>query len=81
MEAQIYPVAINLDDTNTNFNHEFFYNTPNRLGKYIVSESGQEDRIRLIEVASFKSGYHLELVMDDEKGHAVAYLAPDIVTR
>jgi hypothetical protein len=81
MEAQIYPVAIRLDDTNTNFNHDFFYNTPNRLGEYIDSESDQGDCLRLIEVASFKTGHHLDLVMDDEKGQAVAFLAPDTVTQ
>jgi hypothetical protein len=81
MEAQIYPVAIRLDDTNTNFNHDFFYNTPNRLREYIDSESDQDDCLRLIEVASFKTGHHLDLVMDDEKGQAVAFLAPDTVTQ
>ena len=81
MEAQIYPITIRLDDTNTNFNHDFFYNTPNRLRKYIDSENDQDDRLRLIEVASFKSGHHLELVMDDEKGQAVAFLTPDTNAR
>jgi hypothetical protein len=81
MEAQIYPIAIRLDDTNTNFNHDFFYNTPNRLREYIDSENDQDDRLRLIEVASFKSGHHLELVMDDEKGQAVAFLTPDTNAR
>jgi hypothetical protein len=81
MEAQIYPVAINLDDTNTKFNHDFFYNTPNRLGHYIDSESGRDDCLRLIEVALLKPGHHLDLVMDDEKGQAVAFLAPDLTTR
>jgi hypothetical protein len=31
----------------------------------------------VIEVASFRPGTHLELIMDDEKSQAVAFLAPD----
>jgi len=35
------------------------------------------DSLRLIEVASFRPGCHLDLVMDDEKSRAVAFLVPD----
>jgi hypothetical protein len=33
--------------------------------------------LRLIEVADFRPGSHIDLVMDDERGRAVAFLAPD----
>jgi hypothetical protein len=33
--------------------------------------------LRLIEVSSFSPSHHLDLVMDDEKGLAVAFLVPD----
>jgi len=33
--------------------------------------------LRLIKVSSFRPGHHLERVMDDAKGRAVAYMAPD----
>lgn len=75
MEAQIYPLAIPLDEESSKFNKEFFYDTPNRLSDYVSATGPLADCLRLIEVGSFKPGNHLELVMDDEKGVAVAFLS------
>ena len=77
MEAQIYPLAVNLDVSETIFNRNFFYNTPNCLLDRISCEERLVPCIHLIDVANFKPGHHLELVMDDEKGTAVAFLSPD----
>ena len=77
VEANIYPLAIYLDDPQVEFNRPFFYDTPNRLKKFLPEAEECSETIRLIEVASFRRGSHLELVMDDEKSRAVAYLAPD----
>jgi hypothetical protein len=77
MEAQIYPLAVNLDDPETVFNHDFFYNTPNCLEEWTTGEDRLVSSIRLLHVAAFQPGQHLELVMDDEKGTAVAFLSPD----
>ncbi len=77
MEAQIYPVAISFDLEGTIFNQEFFHQTPSRLqdfGEYSESILGC---LRLIDVAAFRPGHHLELIMDDEKGEALAFLAAD----
>ena len=35
MEAQIYPLAVFLDDKDVLFNHDFYYKTPNRLLKFL----------------------------------------------
>ncbi len=77
VESNIYPLAVHLDDEEAEFNHSFFYDTPNLLGRYLPKAKGCMDAIRLIDVASFRKGHHLELVMDDEKGRALAYLVPD----
>jgi len=77
MEAQIYPIAIPRDRADTIFNRDFFYNTPNSLADVLGQGRDQGDCLRLIKVASFKPGHHLDLVMDDENGRAVAFLAPD----
>jgi hypothetical protein len=77
MEAQIYPLAIPLDEESSIFNREFFYNTPNLLLEFVSANNSLVDCLRLIEVASFKTGHHLELVMDDEIGKAVAFLSAD----
>jgi hypothetical protein len=79
MEAQIYPIAIPRDNADTIFNRDFFYNTPNSLADVLGPGRDQDDCLRLIKVASFRPGHHLDLVMDDENGRALAFLAPDSV--
>jgi hypothetical protein len=81
VESNIFPLAIYLDDEDAVLNRAFFYETPNRLGEIIpeILERAPAycDCLRLIEVQSFRPGYHLDLAMDDEKSHAVAFLVPD----
>jgi pyruvate,water dikinase len=77
MEAQIYPVVIPLDDEETIFNREFFYDTPNCLRNWVSSDNDLEDCVRVIEVNSYHPGQHLTVVMDAEKGQAIAYLVKD----
>lgn len=77
VEARIYPLGIYLDDEDVVFNRAFFYNPPNRLAEFAPEDAVLSDCLRVIEVASFRPGHHLELVMDANKGRAVAYLSPD----
>ena len=77
VEANIYPLAIDLDDPDAHFNKSFFYDTPNRLTELLPEADECINTVRLIEVASFRPDHHMELVMDDEKGEAVAFLVPD----
>ena len=77
VEAQIYPLAIYLDDKDVTFNESFFYNTPNCIKEWLPNFTMQEC-LHLIRVSDFRPGHHVELVMDDDKGQAVAYLTPDI---
>ncbi|MEA3350341.1 MAG: PEP/pyruvate-binding domain-containing protein [Chloroflexota bacterium] len=77
MEANIYPLAIFLDDEDVSFNDDFFYTTPNQLPKYAPQEADLENCLRLIDVSTFRPGCHLELIMDNQAGQAVAFLRPD----
>jgi hypothetical protein len=77
MEAQIFPLALNLDEPETTLNRDFFYNTPNSIGNWISCYEETYRTVRLIAVADYRSGFHLNLAMDDEAGQAVAYLFPD----
>jgi hypothetical protein len=77
MEAQIFPLAIFLDQPDTVFRRDFFYNTSNCISEFVAVEEAQAECLRLIDVAAYRPGHHLELVMDDEKGQAVAFFAPD----
>jgi len=74
MEAHIYPLAIFLDDEQTIFKRDFFYQTPNRLADFIQSDPTLAQALRLIAVEDYRPHHHLDLVMDGEQGRAVAYL-------
>ncbi len=77
LESNIYPLAVYLDDEGVAFNRDFFYHTPNMLRAFLPEAAALEGCLRLIEVASYRAGTHLDLIMDDEKSQAVALLVPD----
>ena len=77
MEAHIYPLAVFLDDKGVIFNHDFFYETPNKVLKFITIDKRLTRTLRLLAVKDFRPGHHMDLVMDGQKGRAVAYLVPD----
>jgi hypothetical protein len=77
MESEIYPLAIYLQDPGVIFKREFFYDTSNSLADFLPDSETWRECIRLIRVADFRPGHHLELVMDDDAGLTVAFLDPD----
>jgi hypothetical protein len=77
MEAQIYPLAVFLDDKEVFFNHDFFYKTPNKVLKFITIDKRLTRTLRLLAISDSRPGHHMNLVMDGQKGRAVAYLVPD----
>jgi hypothetical protein len=77
MEARIYPLALNLDDKENVFDETFFLHTPNRLAEWLPAAEPLAACLRLIRVDDFRPGHHLTLVMKDDEGKAVAFLAPD----
>jgi hypothetical protein len=77
MEAHIYPLAVFLDDKDVLFNQEFFHKSPNKVLKFITIDKRLTRSLRLLAVKDFRPGHHMDLVMDGQKGRAVAYLVPD----
>lgn len=77
MEAQIYPLAVLVDDPATFFNQAFFEKTPNRLIDRIKVNDKIADVIRLIDISSYRPDTHLEIYLDGDKNHAIAYLMTD----
>jgi hypothetical protein len=78
MEAQIYPVAVFLDDQDTIFNHEFFYTTANHLTEFVTIENPQVlDALRLIAVDDYRPNHHMDLILDAPKSRAVAFLVDE----
>jgi hypothetical protein len=77
MEAQIFPVSVPIDQKGTIFNRDFFYNTPNKLQDLVDVSDTIAECLRLIDVSSYQAGHHLELIMDGEKGEAIAFILPN----
>jgi hypothetical protein len=77
MEAQIYPLVIRVDDEEAEFNRDLFYNTPNCLTDWLDVEGSLLECLHLIDIAAYRPDHHVEVVMDDGKRNAVAFLVPD----
>lgn len=78
MEAHIFPLAINLDDEDVVFNHDFFYSTANHLAEWCTStDETLLNTLRLVDVQDYAPGHHLSMIMDDEEGRAVGFLQKD----
>jgi len=74
VETRIFPLAIYLDDEDVVFNRDFFYDSPNQLSRLLPNDASLENCLRLIDVSTYQSGKHLELIMDSNQGQAVAFL-------
>ena len=74
LEAQIYPLAIVLDDPQTIFQRDFFDGSPNHLTGVYLGGRLMESALRLIRVADFRKSHYMRIVMNDEKSLAVAFL-------
>ncbi len=78
LEAQIYPLAIFLDDPHSIFQPAFFYHTPNTLGNLISADDNLKQLLRVIEVNQYRQNHSIRLVMNEELGTAIAYLVNKI---
>ncbi|HLF89246.1 MAG TPA: PEP/pyruvate-binding domain-containing protein [Anaerolineales bacterium] len=82
MESNTYPLVINLDHEGSIFKQDFFFDTPNCIAEFLPAEilaasPYAADCVRLIEVSCYRSGYHLDLIMNDDQSKAIALLIPD----
>jgi hypothetical protein len=78
VEAQIYPLAVALQDKGAEFNRSFFEETPNALKDLLPNEKKNLDIVRVIDIPAVTDGAHLVLVMDGDEGTAMAYLQPPL---
>jgi hypothetical protein len=75
MEAQIYPLAVPLDADNTYFNWNFLNETPNVIRNFVEVDETVAGCVHLIDIHAYRPGNHIELIMDDVQGQAIAFLA------
>ncbi|MBI5304614.1 MAG: PEP/pyruvate-binding domain-containing protein [Chloroflexi bacterium] len=74
VEAHIYPLPLFPHEPGTSFNRAFFTQAPNVLAPLLPGDAAYAEYIKVIEVPTVANGRHLEIVMDEERGEAVAYL-------
>ncbi|MBI5035156.1 MAG: phosphoenolpyruvate synthase [Chloroflexi bacterium] len=74
VEARIYPLPLFPAQPGTLFNRAFFSSAPNVLARLSPQDAVYADFVQVIDVPSVSQGRHMELVMDEDKGAALAYL-------
>lgn len=77
LEAQIYPLAIYLDDTQNRFERRFFYEMPDRKEQFISIGAEIAGALRLVRVSDYRANAHMRIVMDDDEGQAIGFLERD----
>ncbi|HAF63196.1 MAG TPA: hypothetical protein DCK95_12855 [Anaerolineaceae bacterium] len=77
LEAQIYPLAILVDDPENAFQKAFFYHAPNHIGEFLKVDEEMKNTLRLLAIADYRKGNHLKIIMDEEKSYGVGFLEPD----
>jgi len=75
LEAQIYPLAIMLDDPQSIFQPAFFYHSPNALADLIPADDILKERLRVIEIDKYRKDHSLRLIMNEEHSTAIGYLS------
>lgn len=75
VEANIYPLALPLNEENVEFNHAFF-GAENALHNLLPTEKEMEAVVRVIDVPVASNGALMEIVMDGDAGTAIAFLKP-----
>ncbi len=77
MEAAIYPLAVPIEEEDNIFRHEFFYAAPSALAERAGPDLSFGGILRMIEVATYRPGHHMDLVMDSDRNRAAIFLAAD----
>ena len=76
VEANIYPLALSLQESETVFQQDFFTDNRNSLLDLLPSEGEWQESLRVIDIPSVRNGMILEVAMDGDVGEALAYLKP-----
>lgn len=74
VEAHIYALPLFLEDRDTIFNRAFILDSPNVLADLLPGDEPYAQYVQVIDVPAVADGRYLEIVMDEERGEALAYL-------
>jgi len=74
LESQIYPLALQMDNPATVFNHTFFDTAPNHLLDMLPDAKDFEPSLRLLKITDSFPGQTVRVIMNEDIGRAVAFL-------
>jgi hypothetical protein len=74
LEAQIFPLAIFLDDNQNVFQNTFFYHLPNHLNDFLKVPETMLEKVRVLNVADYRKDHHLKVIMNSEQGLAIGFI-------
>lgn len=74
IEANIFPLAISIDDAQAEFNQQFFDESKNILADILPEDASWSEHVRVLDIPAITDGELLELVMNGDAGEAIAYL-------
>jgi hypothetical protein len=74
VEAHIYALPLFLEDAQTIFNRAFIADSPNALPDLLPEDAPYAEYIQVVDIPAISGGRYLEVVMDEERGEALAYL-------
>jgi hypothetical protein len=74
LEAQIYPLALQLDDSKTVFNRDFFDEMPNHLNEWIAAEEQYERCLQLLAIGDYAPEKTMSILMNDDVGKVLAFI-------
>ena len=74
LEAQIYPLALQLDDPKTVFNEDFFEQMPNHVLEWINTEEKFAACLHVLNIGDYAPTKSLSILMNDDVGKVVAFL-------
>ncbi len=74
VEANIFPLPLFPAEHGAIFNRAFFQNAPNVLAALLPQDASHAEYIQVIDVPATTGGRYLEIVMDEDRNEALAYL-------
>jgi hypothetical protein len=68
VESQIYPLAVNLEESEDQLNLDFISQAENQMSKFIHEQTKSSQCIKVIHIPTERPGYTLEIIMDGQNG-------------
>ncbi len=74
VESGVHALPINLDDSRTKFDWDFFNGSENQLAHYLPADRDLEGYLQVIDIAGQHRDRRLTILMDGNRDEAVGYL-------